>query len=196
MENKEENSKEEEEKLEDILDKEDQEKDTPPLVDFSSDNQVKKKSLKKIKPIDLDTFQEFLQMPDELTSPVLEQVEQAPETTTLEQWASTGSPTQTQNNEEDPFKYSAGNSEEDTKKYMASNSQITSEAAGFDPTKLGREKTKIQEVGFIHSEEQTPGLDQEKYVVPDRTDTKELGKENPFQTRETKGKKMDYEPLH
>jgi len=197
MKNKEENQEETE--LEDLLEEEPEEleikKDEKAPVDFSSSGKVKK-SLKKIKPIDVDTFEEFFDTTPKSTAPVLDQVEQAQEVITLEQGVEAGPAPATSTNSDDPFKYDIGSKREEKQTYIASSSHMTSETTRFDPTKIGREKPQTPEVGFIHSEGKQNSLNTERYTVPDRVDTRELGKENSFQAREIEGKKMDYEPLH
>lgn len=158
---------------------------------------TKTKSLKEIKQIDVDTFQEFFYPRSKFTAPVLNQIEQFQETISLEQGVSNSPVINSTNNKEDQFKYSGINAGEGEKKYITSSAQMRSQVAQVDLSKIGREKNKMQEVQFMQAPElqgiQNP--DQEKYTLPGFTDIQNLGKGKQFE-RKPEPKKMDYEPLH
>ncbi len=185
------NKKEKDEELEEILEevKEDEKsrKDLKPKI----------KSLKEIKQIDVDTFQDFFSPRSRFTAPVLNQIGQFQETVSLEQGVSSSPTVNSANNKEDQFRYSGINAGKDEKKYIASSAHMRGQTAQVDLNKIGREKNKIQEVQFMQSPE-LQGIqnsDQEKYTPPEFVDIQNLGKGNQFE-RKPERKTMDYEPLH
>jgi hypothetical protein len=157
----------------------------------------KTKSLKEIKPINVDTFQNFFYPRSKFTAPVLNQIEQSQEIINLERGISNSPKPTLTNNQEDQFKYSGITAAGDEKKYLASSAHMTTQTAQVDITKIGREKAKVQEAQFMQAPElqgiQSPQW--EKYASPEFVDTRNLGKENQFE-RKTERKRMDYEPLH
>ena len=90
------------------------------------------------------------------------------------------------------FKY-LGTAEQGEVKYLSDNSPTGPKR--IDLETLGREKEKIRNAAFIHSESFGEQVGVGTYLPPERVEKENLGKEE-FKREFGEVKRMDYEPVH
>lgn len=157
------------------------------LIRFlKSDKEIIKKSeLEEIKETEIindNEFREFLRPIKGATSPVLEEIARGEEVGG-KIFFTPGMDTRIQDDEK-AFRYDAQAQESNEPKYQ-DYSSVRQNLEILDTTKIRRDigETHISKLGITSSIEKQDSLSLEKYVSPNRIDTNQLGRENPFEKK-------------
>jgi len=167
---------------------------SPKNIDLTLKRPKRKKIIKEI--IDDSKFLQLLeQQQRQDSSPSLDQVEVATPTraTDLEQqlgFTPIQDNSETKDNKDEPFKYTAGPSDSNTPKYITSReeNERVIQAQRTNPLEFRREKpfeTNVQEIGRSEFFEQSAGSKSiETYVPIKNFDKEKVGKADPFKKEE------------